>query len=84
MPARFSHSRTAEKADAKAEEDKVNELKRTLVVLPCVGKCTCGMMLTERDRNQGNHGQQAYTCPHCGRSGAAVAVKKVEAGKKAP
>jgi len=66
MKARFRQSPAFLRAHARVKEEYANELKRTLVVLPCKGVCECGLMLTERDRNGG---KATRTCPRCGRSG---------------
>jgi hypothetical protein len=52
---------------AKAEKiEFARELAAGLLLLRYKGKCTCGMMLTDRDQN---HTKNTFDCPHCGRSG---------------
>ena len=82
MKARVPVSTADQRAKVKAQyaEEYASALKRTLVVLPYVGACACGLTLTERDRDRG---KKSYTCPRCGRSGRVEPLKKVEGLKKA-
>ena len=72
MKARFRYSRAAQNAHARAKEEYASELKRTLVLLPYMGTCECGLMLTERDRDRG---KKTSTCPRCGISGRLEQLK---------
>jgi hypothetical protein len=57
---------------AKAEKvEFARELAAGLLLLRYKGKCTCGLMLTERDQNQS---KATFSCPHCGRSGLPVSL----------
>ena len=60
--------RDAQKAK-QAKDEFASELKRGLLLLRYLGQCKCGLMLTERDRNQK---KTTYSCPHCGASGPLV------------
>ena len=55
----------------RAKEEFAGELKRGLLLLPSLGHCKCGLMLTERDRSSKKN---TYNCPHCGASGPLVGV----------
>ena len=79
MKAPVRYLLAVQKAYARAKEEYANELKQTLVVLPYRGKCECGLMLTERDRDRG---KKTLTCPRCGRSGLVKAVEKVKGLKQ--
>lgn len=57
-------------------EEIARALTKTLVLLPYKGDCTCGMMLTERDRTGT---KQSYLCPRCGRSGLPAGPKSAPA-----
>ncbi len=48
------------------KEALAKALSRSLVLLRYRGKCTCGLMLTDRDKNPK---ADTYRCPHCERSG---------------
>ena len=50
----------------KGKEAFAIALARSLVLLRYRGKCQCGLMLTEEDKNPK---AETYRCPHCGRSG---------------
>jgi hypothetical protein len=58
-----------EKTIQAGKEELAMALARTLVLLPYQGKCKCGLMLTERDKNRG---KSTYTCPRCGKTGPLV------------
>ena len=59
-----------EKAAKAGAADLAHALEKSLVILRYSGKCKCGLMLTERDRDPKK--KTAYLCPHCGRSGALI------------
>jgi len=53
----------------KSEEEVAQAVSRgSLVMLHYGGKCKCGMMLTEKDRDKN---KKTSTCPSCGRSAKA-------------
>ena len=60
-----------EKTIQAGKEELALALARTLVMRPYQGKCKCGLMLTERDKNRG---KSTYTCPRCGRTGPLAAT----------
>ena len=72
MTSKQSQLRRAVEAAKREKEEFAGELKRGLLLLHYVGQCKCGLMLTERDRNQRT--KKTYSCPHCGVSGPLVAV----------
>jgi predicted SprT family Zn-dependent metalloprotease len=53
------------------KDEFAGEIKRGLLLLRYLGRCKCGLMLTERDRKQG---KKTYRCPHCGASGPLLDV----------
>jgi hypothetical protein len=76
-PVRYSLA--VQKAYARAKTEYADALMRTLVVLPYIGTCECGLMLTERDRDRG---KKTVTCPRCGKAGRVKAVEKVKGLQK--
>ena len=50
----------------KGQEALASALTKSLVLLSFRGKCRCGMMLTEQDKNPD---AETYRCPRCGKSG---------------
>lgn len=58
---------TAAVAEKKSFE---RELAGGLQLLQFHGTCKCGLMLTNRDRDEPTARRDiTYSCPHCGRSG---------------
>lgn len=48
------------------KEALASALAKSLVLMRYMGKCACGLMLTEQDKNPK---ADTYRCPHCGKSG---------------
>ena len=55
----------------KGKELLATEWERSLVLLRHEGKCGCGLMLTDRDRDPKG---ATYHCPRCGKSGPLAAA----------
>jgi hypothetical protein len=62
-------------------EEIARALTRTLVLLPFKGNCTCGMMLTERDRTPN---KATFSCPSCARLGLPATAKPAPAEARRP
>ena len=60
------------------QEALASALAKTLVLLRYKGKCKCGMMLTDQDKNPN---AETYRCPHCNKSGP-LAPAPVAAAKQ--
>jgi len=61
--------RSRKKARENRAADQAREMKGAVVLMHYRGKCKCGALLTDRDKNRG---KTTFTCPCCGKSGHLV------------
>ena len=63
------------------KEDSDRESKGFVRVLRYRGRCKCGMMLTDRDKNRGSN---TYACPKCGKNGKLITSQPPDSKNQKP